>query len=393
MRSIFSTPEQTSEAAPSLAADGVRRSRRRRRAVIGALAVIAVAGAAIGIGVTDPFKSGGNASGGVSDNTYPTSAATVTREDLSSQTQVNGTLGYAGDYSVVNQAPGTPTSLPAVGQVITQGQVLYEVSGHPVVLLYGSTPAYRTLSESTTSTPTTGADVAELNADLEALGYITSNEVNGFGADVYSYWTMVGVEDLQAALGETVTGTLALGQAVFLPSAARVTTVSATLGGQTGPGQTIMTASSTTRVVTVDLDASEQSEVAVGDQVTITLPNNQTTQGVVSSVGTVATSASGSSTPTITVLVTPTNPAATGTLDQAPVTVSITSGTANDVLAVPVDALVALSGGGYAVEVIGAHGVHHLVAVSLGLFDDAAGMVQVSGLGLAAGQRVVTPGL
>jgi hypothetical protein len=61
------------------------------------------------------------------------------------------------------------------------------------------------------------------------------------------------------------------------------------------------------------------------------------------------------------------------------------------VLAVPVNALVALAGGGYAVEEVDASGVHKLVAVSVGLFDDAAGMVQVSGSGLAAGQRVVVP--
>ena len=90
----------------------------------------------------------------------------MARQDLSSQTQVSATLGYAGSYSVVNQAQGTVTSLPAVGQVVTQGQVLYQVSGAPVVLLYGSTPAYRALSEGMT-----GADVDELNADLVALGY------------------------------------------------------------------------------------------------------------------------------------------------------------------------------------------------------------------------------
>jgi hypothetical protein len=43
------------------------------------------------------------------------------------------------------------------------------------------------------------------------------------------------------------------------------------------------------------------------------------------------------------------------------------------------------------VEVIGAGNHHHLVAVSLGLFDDAAGLVQVTGTGLAAGQHVVVP--
>ena len=47
--------------------------------------------------------------------------------------------------------------------------------------------------------------------------------------------------------------------------------------------------------------------------------------------------------------------------------------------------------GGYAVEVAGAGGVHHLVGVQLGLFDDADGLVQVTGSGLAAGTRVVVP--
>ena len=54
------------------------------------------------------------------------------------------------------------------------------------------------------------------------------------------------------------------------------------------------------------------------------------------------------------------------------------------------DAL-AQTDGGYAVEVVGADDIHRLVPVSLGLFDDADGMVQVTGAGLAAGQRVVVP--
>ncbi|MBU6515939.1 MAG: peptidoglycan-binding protein, partial [Acidobacteria bacterium] len=63
------------------------------------------------------------------------------------------------------------------------------------------------------------------------------------------------------------------------------------------------------------------------------------------------------------------------------------------VLVVPVDALLAQSSNGYAVEVVGVNGIHHLVPVTLGLFDDADGMVQVSGTGLAVGQRVVVPKL
>jgi multidrug efflux pump subunit AcrA (membrane-fusion protein) len=78
-------------------------------------------------------------------------------------------------------------------------------------------------------------------------------------------------------------------------------------------------------------------------------------------------------------------------LDQAPVQVSITTARAKDVLVVPVTALVAQSGGRYAVEVADGERERRLVPVKVGLFDDANGLVQVEGRGLRAGQRVVVP--
>jgi hypothetical protein len=276
---------------------------------------------------------------------------------------------------------------------VSQGQVLYQVSGAPVVLLYGSTPAYRTLSLGLT-----GADVAELNADLVTLGYATSSELSPT-SDTFAAATTTALEKLEAALGVAQNGTLTLGQAVFLPTPVRVTTISAMLGGTAQAGQSFMQGTTTTRQVTIALDAAQQSEIKVGDKVTITLPNNQITPGVISSVGTVATtpassgSGSANSSPTITVLVSPTDPTATGTWDQASVNVTITTGSVTSVLVVPVDALLAQSGGAYALEVAGANGVRHLVPVTLGLFDDADGLVQVTGSGLAGGQRVVVPAL
>jgi hypothetical protein len=89
------------------------------------------------------------------------------------------------------------------------------------------------------------------------------------------------------------------------------------------------------------------------------------------------------------VVVSLSDPAAAGNLNQAPVEVTLTTGSVSNVLIVPVDALLAQPGG-YAVEVTGPHG-HHLVAVIPGLFDDAAGTVQVTG-NLTPGQRVVVPG-
>ena len=344
----------------------------------------------------------------------PANAAKVEMGKLSAMVSVDGTLTYGAQsdgspYSVINQAHGTYTELPAAGQVISDGQVLYRVNDRPVVLLYGSMPAYRTLSAGAT-----GGDVAEFNADLVALGYATSTQLSPTSA-VFGSATTTAVEKLQAALGMTQTGVLTLGDAVFEPTAVRVTIMSAELGGGTQTGQTVLQATSTTRIVQVALDASQQTEVAVGDTVTITLPDNKTIPGIVSSVGAVATCPSGSgssesssssavpgtdtcsvgnsgsTTPTITVDVTPSEPAATGTWDQAPVQVGITNARVPSALAVPVTALLARSGGGYAVEVVGAGGKHHLVPVSLGLFDDAQGLVQVSGSGLADGQQVVVP--
>ena len=366
------------------------RSRTAKRVVV---VVVAAAIVAAALAATGAFKRGGNASAGVTDNGSATGLTAVTRQNLSAQTNMNATLGYAGSYSVINQALGTYTALPSAGQVITQGQVLYQVNDSPVVLLRGSTPAYRALSEGTYASDVTGADVAELNADLVALGYATAAEIPA-GSDEFSWETKQAVERLQAHLGVEQTGTLALGQAVFLPdTAVRVTTVPATAGAPAQPGQPALTGTSTTRAVTIPLDASQQAQVKVGDKVIITLPNNQTTPGVVSAVGKIASAPQGSGTPTVTVYVTPTNPAATGSLDQAPVDVSITTASVQDALVVPVDALLALAGGGYAVETAGTGGAHHLVPVSLGLFDDADGLVQVTGSGLSAGQQIVVPAL
>ena len=152
-----------------------------------------------------------------------------------------------------------------------------------------------------------------------------------------------------------------------------------------------MTATSATPVATINLDPSQEGELKLGDHVGVTLPDGTSTPGVISAVGKVAsTNASGVTSVPVTVSLV--HPQAAGGLSQAPVTVQVTTGRVNNVLVVPVDALEARAGGGYAVEVIGAHG-HHLVPVTVGVFDDAAGKVQVSGAGLTAGQRVVVPAL
>ena len=278
------------------------------------------------------------------------------------------------------------TALPTVGRVVGLGGTLFAIGGQPVVLLYGRVTPWRTFAPGMSS----GGDVWALNENLRALGY---GQPTG---TAFTAETAAAIRAFQSAHGLPVTGRLLLGSVVFEPGAVRVTAVTPSVGSpvQAGP---VLNVTSTRRVVTIALDASQQTSVKVGDPVTITLPDNSTTPGRVTFVGTVATTPSadqgngGSSTPTIEVDVTPDQPGATGRLDQAPVDVSITTATVRDALVVPVNALLALAGGGYAVEEVEPGGVHRLVAVQPGLFDDSKGLVQVTGTALPAGRRIVVP--
>jgi Putative peptidoglycan binding domain len=278
------------------------------------------------------------------------------------------------------------TMLPSAGTVVRRGEALYAVDGQAVLLLYGHVTAWRAFR----SGMAPGRDVAELNANLSALGYGSS-----LAGDSFTAATRAAIVALQAAHGLSPSGVLLLGSVVFRPGPVRVTSVTPTLGQavQAGP---VLSVSSTRHQVAIKLDAAQQAQVKVGDPVSITLPDNGTTPGRVVSVGKVASSSSDSSgsdssTPTIDVSVRLLHQAAAGQLVQAPVSVSITTASVKDALVVPVNALLALAGGGYAIEVVDGAGVHRLVAVTLGLFDDAEGLVQVSGSGVKAGQRVVVP--
>lgn len=378
------TTPAADESLGQAAGDYGRPAHRGRRRLLAGLVAVALVAGGVAVTVTRPFTHTHSSPVPQTGSVLPTSLASVISGRLSSQTQVNATLVFAGSYSVINHATGTFTSLPTAGQVIRQGEVLYRVDGNPVIVLYGRTPAYRNLAEGDS-----GPDVRQLNAALVALGYAASSQLDP-RPDSFTAETAYALGKLQAHLGVTQTGTLALGAAVFLPGPARITSINGALGASAPPGQVVLQASSTTLAVTVPLNADLQTDVKTGDKVTITLPDGNTTPGVVSSVGTVAT-VNSSGTATINVQVALTDPAAAGGLDQAPVQVSITTASVPDALAVPVDALLALAGGGYAVEVAGTGGSRHLVRVSLGLFDDAAGLVQVNGTGLSAGQHVVVP--
>ncbi|MGW5360651.1 efflux RND transporter periplasmic adaptor subunit [Actinopolymorpha pittospori] len=393
------TPAEFAAARHSMPLPPPPRRRLRRRLLATGAVVVVLAGGVVavdqfrpyGIDLAHPLGTRQPASTPTRAAAIGTTTAAVTRQTLSARTTVDGTLGYADSHNVINQARGVLTALPAVGQVVKRGQVLYRVDGEPVILLYGDSPIYRDLAAGDDASDVTGQDVQQLNANLVALGYGSADELDP-DSDEFGWRTTNAIEELQDDLGLEETGKLTLGQVVFAPTALRVTAVPATPGSPAGPGASILQATSTARQVSVNLDTAQQSQLKVGDQVSITLPDNRTTPGRVTKVGRVATTPSDEQeSPTIEVTITPTRPKDTGTLDQAPVEVAVTTGQVSDATVVPVEALLALAGGGYAVEVVAPDGTHRLVRVSLGLFDDDAGVVQVTDTDLAPGQRVVVP--
>jgi Putative peptidoglycan binding domain len=303
--------------------------------------------------------------------------------------------------------PGTTyTWLPKTGQVIKEDQAVYTVSSLPVPLLYGSIAAYRPFETGMSD----GPDVGELTHDLISLGY-------GAGltqSDHFTSATAAAVARWQHALGLPATGKILLGDVVFEPGPIRVTTVTPATGeavGGASGGSTVLTATATTPVVTVALAVTQEYLVKPGDTVSVVLPDGTTTVGgQVETVGDVAVCPSGSSTgtgnspadqspcsssgsgssstPTVTVTISLDSTPPGATLDQAPVNVNITSQRADNVLAVPVNALLALAGGGYAVQVV-TGSTSHLAAVTTGLYSST--LVQVSGAGITAGTLVEVP--
>ncbi len=371
---------------------------RRWLAALPVGTVLAVAAVAV-------IRPGGDQAAG-GQPSKPPATAQVVRTTLVDQEQVDGTLGYTGDVSVTNQLAGTITRLAAKGEVVDRGQVLYEVDGKPVRLLFGERPAWRALGEGVPD----GPDVRQLEENLVALGHATGRTLTV--DDTWTAATTEAVKRWQKAIGAEQTGAVQLGQVVFLPTAVRVSDHSQPVGGGAQPGAVVLKVTPARRVVTVNLDARRQGLAKVGQAVEVQLPGGRRVAGRVADVAKVAESSgdnsnngssgdgngggngggkpgNGDSDPTVKVTITlDDDPNATDGLDQAPVKVRFDGQRAEGVLAVPVNALLALSEGGYGVEVVDGGG-RRLVPVEIGLF--ARGMVQVSGSGLAEGMRVTVP--
>ncbi|MEW9533881.1 peptidoglycan-binding protein [Microbispora sp. NPDC049125] len=304
-----------------------------------------------------------------------TGTAPVARTDVEETTQVNGTLTYDGSFTVQAAGTGRLTRLPRVGSVVRRGRAVFEADGRRVPLLYGSRPAWRPFALGMTN----GADVRQLERNLKALGY------GGFTVDSHfdlgTYWA---VRSWQRHLRLPVTGSLPIGSVVFLPGPLRVTGHDAAQGAPAS-GQ-ILHGSGLTPVVSIQLDPASAPDVRRGDRVTVTLPDGRTRRGRVAEVSGVAVTSPGgqggqgqqeqSSVPaTIRLGGRPPR-----LLDQALVQVVLTTERRRGVLAVPTVALLARPGGSFAVVTVSSGGRRTTAPVETGLFDEIAGVVEVTGV-------------
>ena len=352
-------------------------TRRRRLAAAGA-AALALAALPVALLPADPQTPA------AAQSTLDTGAtAPVERRDMTARETVAGTLGYGRATTVASTLSGTVTWLPREGDTVRRGQALYRIDNKPVTLLYGRLPAYRDLSSGDE-----GIDVRQLERNLEALGYDADGQMTV--DDEYTWATAVAVRAFQEDRGLEETGEMTKDSYVFQPGPRRVSAHKTGLGASARPGAAVIDTTGTRQVVSVDLDAEKQSLVKTGAGVRVTLPDQSEAKGRVKQVGRVAQKAGeeDDSKATIAVTIGLREWRAAKHFDEAPVSVAIAREQREDVMTVPVSALIALPGGGYAVDIVEGPSTRR-VRVDPGLFAD--GYVEVSGDGLREGQKVRVP--
>ena len=348
----------------------------RRRTTTGVIAGVLSVGAAAAA-VTILRLPAAESSDG-SRSTLPAETAEITKETLVDRADHDGTLGHGDTTTVAARAAGTVTALPASGTTIARGKSIYRIDNQPVVLLYGSLPAYRTLAPGVT-----GVDVKQFETNLWALGY------RGFTVDKkYSSSTAAAVKEWQGDLGLTATGRVETSQIVYAKSAVRVDSLAAKTGTVVQPGSEILDVTGTARVVTVQLDVADQRLARMGAPVKVTMPDGSVANGKISGLESTVIPATEQEVAQTKVVVTIGFTGSPKAMDNSAVTASFVAAERPNVLTVPVAALLALAEGGYGVQVVDGT-TTRTVAVETGLFAD--GKVEVSGDGLTAGMKVGMP--
>lgn len=313
----------------------------------------------------------------------PPATAEIARTDLVQSKTVDGHLDYAQRRTVKSPAEGTVTKAAEEGRTVTIGQRLYERNARPVILMYGPTPAFRAMKVGDR-----GPDVLQLERNLRDLGFGASLYVD----TRYDKGTEAAVKKWQKSIGiENADGRVSRGDVVFQPGAVRVVAADAALADQIGPETTVLTVASTKPVVRAQLEQTDAALTSKGTKVKVTLHSGKTVDGKVT--GTVkppvTEGSAESSNEGITVEVTLDGPRSALASEDLKATTSVkfVSESRRNVLAVPVEAVVALRGenGGYGLQIVQGH-TTRMVQVTTGMTAD--GRIEVSGSGISEGMKV-----
>ncbi|OIH95785.1 hypothetical protein BIU92_04635 [Curtobacterium sp. MCBA15_003] len=359
------------------------RSVRRRSLVVGAC-LVAVVGVGLGTWAVVAPAPGSSSASATPDDASSGPTATVTKGDLTDSKVFAGTLGYGAPTGVPAAAAGTITWLPRPGDVIERDEDLYAVDERGVRSMYGTVPLWRDLSRGVH-----GTDVRQLNENLAALGYDVSVD------DEFGPRTQAAVRQWQEDRDHEVTGVLTADDVAFVDGAVRVASVDGELGRSTGAagagaagtgGGDVLQVTSTERIVSATVSQRDAERLAVGTRVDVRV--NGTGAPMRGEVADVQpeTDEDGGTKVVVSVSFDPGDrklPAAASAQVDAEGT------TERGVLSVPVSALVAGSGGHYAVDLVRRDGTTERVPVEPGF--TAGGRVAITG-DVAAGDRVVVPG-
>jgi len=251
--------------------------------------------------------------------------------------------------------------------------VLYTVDGAPAVALDGALPAWRSMSTASTD----GADIAQLEASLVALGYDPDQKVTV--DDHFDTATRTMVKNWQRGLGVDTTGKVTLGTVVFLPSATTVSTVTRVVGDTVGDGDTMMTLASPTQTVVIDVPTGDEARVVPGLSVGI---------GNVQAAVSRLRSANRNGTVVVEAVITPVTPIENATNGTA-VKVKITLQDQAGVLIAPAEALVSRLDGTYAVQPQTTDGTTKWLTVEL--LGVSGGNVAIRGTDLKEGTVLLLP--
>lgn len=356
-----------------------RQPHGRRKMLAMTLAVaVTVAGLGVGgvalAGTAD--ESAAVEGSGEADTAPATSSGTeeVARRNLIEQRTTAGTVTFGESWALPIRASGVVTDAPEAGTVVNPGQVLLHVNALPVYLAEGSVPLYRELRLQTKAL--SGEDVAQLQRFLMAAGFDDEGRLTADGE--FGRTTRNAVRAWQKANGLEVTGAIDRTQIVFSEAPVRIAKAP-----RVGDDFNELAVTAAGATITTEIQTDDRSFAEVGTPVTLDAGNGSELTGRITKV-----------TPTVndggdrrlSVTIEPNQQ-----LDAAltRVQVTLTKTVATDVLTVPVRAVVALSGGGFALEVVRSTGPA-LRQVELGAVTDD--LVEVSG-DIAEGDRVIVPSL